>query len=604
MRAGSRRALPWALAGMLAVVAAFLAVAYFRKSPVAIVPTRTLISAPQKASFAFEQPSGVPLLSPDGTRLVFPARDASGKESLWLRPLDSLSAQPLVGTDGAEFPFWAPDSRQLGFFQNDRLMKIDVTGGPPVQVCDAPGARGGTWSDGGVIVFAPQSAALTVGAFGGALMQVPAAGGTPTHVASHQGSSGAFSNRWPVFLPDGRHFLYLSGDLNAPGTSRLGIYLGELGTEKAQFLLQADSDAIYAAPGFLLFQRGSTLMAQRFDAGSQKLEGDAFPIAEHVGSPELFRLALFSVSQTGLLVFSASSGATGGQLAWLDATGKELATVGPQDVLSPRLSPDGKRLAYVLGGGLVTLPGEIWLMDLRQGARTRFTFSSGVNMDPVWSANGSQILYASLHEPPGLDLYVKQSSGAGSPDLLFASRFVKYPTDWSRDGRYLLFTESGSNARWAIWVLSSLGNRKPFAFVRNQFNNLGAKFSPDGRWIAYTSDESGEYQVYLASFPVKGGKWLVSQGGGDQPEWSGNGSELYFLAPGGKLMEAGIKETSSAVEIATPRELFQEPVADPGPGGRTYCVAPDGKRFLVDKAPQGASAPLTLVTNWMAKVKE
>jgi serine/threonine protein kinase len=226
-----RRALPGALAAVGFLLAAVLAVAYLFKSPAAPVQsTQSLIAAPENVSFAFEPPAGAPTLSPDGTRLVFPARDASGKESLWVRPLNSLTAQRLQGTDGGRFPFWAPDSRQLGFFQDRKLKKIDVTGGPPVLICDAPTGRGGAWSKDGVIVFAPQIR-------GAGLSSVPAAGGTPAAIATPKESGGPSSNRWPVFLPDGRHFLYLSGNLESPGTPKLGIHVGETGSNEQKFLL-------------------------------------------------------------------------------------------------------------------------------------------------------------------------------------------------------------------------------------------------------------------------------------------------------------------------------------------------------------------------------
>jgi len=587
-----RRILPWAVAGLFVVTTMVAAIAYFRARSRPAQPIRSLIAAPEKASFAFDRPSGAPLLSPDGTRLVFPVQDASGKEALWVRPLDSLTAQRLQGTEGATYPFWSPDSRYVGFFQDGKLKKIDVTGGPPVLVGDAPDAYGGAWSRNDVIVLAPRILA-------GGLSSVPAAGGTPTPIASHKGSGGAFSNRWPVFLPDGRHFLYLSGDLDATGTSKLGIYVGELGTNEAKFLLQADSDALYAAPGYLLFLRGDTLMAQRFDAGNQKLDGDAFPVAEHVGSPQHYRLGLFSVSQTGLLVYDSGQGsAQGGRLVWVDAHGKETGNVGPAGVNGQRLSPDGKQVAYVAANsGAGT--DDIWLMDLDRGVQTRFTFSPGRNEAPVWSPDGARIAYTSARQSQ-YNICVKNASGAGSAEPLFESDAMKFPTDWSRDGRYIAIglLDPKGKTKWDIWMLPLFGDRKPFPYLQTPFNEGDAVFSPDGHWLAYGSDESGSSEIYLSPFPGGGAKWQVSQGGGVQTHWSRDGASLYYLAPGGKLMEASVKENGSTVEIGTPRQLFQEQMQNPTGGGETYAVAPDGKRFLVDKAEQGASLLLTLVANW------
>ena len=595
-RRKARQWLGWGFGVIGIALAVAFAFAWFRASSVPVQSIRSLIPAPEKVSFAFDQPSGAPLLSPDGTRLVFPARDASGKEALWVRPLDSLTAQRLEGTEGAKYPFWAPDSRQLGFFQDRKLKKIDIRGGPPVLLCDAPLGRGGAWSRNNVIVFAPQTL--------GGLSSVPAAGGTPTAIASPKGSGGVFSNRWPAFLPDGRHFLYLSGDLSSPGTSKLGIYLGEIGSDEQKFLLQADSEALYALPGYLLFLRGDMLLAQAFDAGSQKLQGEAFPVGEHVPSPQQYRLGLFSVSQTGLLVYSTGAGESGGQLVWMDASGKEIGKVGPSGVFGPRLSPDGKRLAYVArnseGNSL-----DIWLMDLAGGVQRRFTFGPGNSISPVWSPDGSRIAYASSGDSlNSLNIFVKNASGAGSAEPVLKSGETERPTDWSRDGKYILYILLDPKTGVDIWVLPLFGDRKPFPYLQTKFHEGNAAFSPDGRWVAYISDESGSFEVYLSPFPAGGGKYQVSQGGGDQPEWKHDGSELYYLAPDGKLMEASVKENGAAVEIGAPRQLFQQSMAGTGPGERSYCVAPDGKCFLVDKAPQGSSPPLTLVTNWTAGLKK
>ena len=597
-RSPRQRAVPWAAGFAVGALVAALAVFYLGRPSAPVGTIRSLVAPPEKASFAFGQPSGAPVLSPDGARMVFPVIEDTGKEALWIRPLDSLTAQKLEGTEGAEFPFWSPDSRFVGFFQNGKLKKIDVTGGPPVLICDAAVARGGAWSKSDVIVFAPQ---IT----NGGLSSVPAAGGAPTPIAAPKGTGGAFSNRWPVFLPDGKHFIFLSGDLSAIGTSKLSIYVGEVGSSEDKFLLQADSDALYAPPGYLVFLRGDTLMAQQFDAGTLKLAGEASPVAEHVASPQLYRLGLFSVSQTGLLVYeNGQVGGGGGQLTWYDASGKELSAVGLPGPRGPHISPDGKHVAYVHAepGSKST---DIWLMDLERGVRTRFTFGPTENLDPVWSPDGSRIAYSSLQQGV-MDIFVKNASGAGAGEKLLESGDDNYPMDWSRDGRYLSFVRLSSKGKGKAetWVLPLFGDRKPFPYIQTQFDAGSAVFSPDGRWLAYDSNESGNDEIYLSPFPAAGGKWQVSQGGGVQPQWKHDGSALYYLAPGGKLMEASVRENGSAVEIGTPKELFQTPVAGQAAAAHSYSVAPDGKRFLVNKTAQGASLPLTLVANWTAGLKK
>jgi eukaryotic-like serine/threonine-protein kinase len=601
-----RRALPWSTTIVLGIIAAAFALAYMRADRTPEQSIRSLIPAPPKVSFAFSPaPYGTPLLSPDGTRLVFPGQGADGKESLWVRPLASLDAQQLQGTDGAAFPFWAPDSRQIGFFQDKKLKKIDVTGGPALTICDAENARGGTWNQSGTILFAPEPAAAA-SATGSTLFEVPAAGGTPSAIASREvkTSSGAFSNRWPVFLPDGRHFLYLSGNLYAPGTTQLGIYAGELGSSQAKFLVQAASDALYAAPGYLLFLRGDTLMAQGFDAGDQELKGSAFPVGQNVGSPQDYRLGLFSVSQTGLLIYGAAP-ELGGQLVWFDDAGKRLGTAGPPGASFARLSPDGKRLAYASVNATAG-SGDIWTEDLERGVQTRFTFGP-VSLAPVWSPDGSRIVYASA-DGASLSLMVRDSSGAGNPESLSSGGHeFQIPTDWSRDGRYILFQKGGSGSArlQAIWALPLFGDRKPFLYLQSQFGVGEGALSPDGRLVAYVSNESGNGEVYLSPFPGGGSKWQVSQGGGAGPQWSRNGGALYYAAPGGKILEASVKESGSAVEIGAPRELFQDEMmaTNAAEANTGYSVTPDGKRFLVGEGSANAS-PLTLVTNWQAALKE
>jgi eukaryotic-like serine/threonine-protein kinase len=587
----------WGIGGAGVALAAFFSPSYFREVPTP--PTiRAEISAPSKLAFAFGEPDGAPLLAPDGTKLVFPAENADGKESLWIRPLDSLAPQQLPGTESAKFPFWSPDSLEIGFFQDGKLKRIDLAGGPPVVLCDAQDARGGAWSSEGVIVFAPHAINGTP------LEQVPATGGQPSPVASPKGTGAGFSTRWPEFLPDGQHFTYLSGNLDQPGSPNLGVYVGKLRSNEVKFLAPADSEALYAPPGYLVFLRGDTLMAQEFDAGNQELKDSAVPIAQGVGSPRQYRLGLFSVSRTGLLIFGQTPGEGGGQLTWFDAAGKQSGTVGQAGVSFPRLSPDGKRLAY-MAGSVARMNGDIWVADLERGIQTRFTFGPQINVAPVWSPDGSQIAYAGLAPGSGgFAIFVKNSSGAGDAQQIFYQPVTNsIPTDWTADGKYIIFRALGQNGRAGIWALPLSGDRKPFPYIRSQFNVDAGRVSPNGRWIAYASDESGTDEVYVSSFPYGGGKWQVSQGGGDEPEWGREGNTVYYHAPGGTIMKASVRETGSAIEIGNAERILQQPMSAVL-SGVAYAVSPDEKRFLVDKSDQGAPEPLTLVTNWTATLKK
>jgi eukaryotic-like serine/threonine-protein kinase len=594
------RVLPWALGVGCVVLAAALLVAHFTMPATAMLPTRSQISPPEKVFFALDEHFGGPVLSPDGTKLVLPAQDESGKESLWLRPIDSLSATRLEGTKEGSYPFWSPDSRRIGFFQNEILMKLDVTGGPAVKVCDAPNPRGGTWNQDDVIIFASLK-----------LSRVPAGGGTPTPITSRKPSGPAFSNRWPTFLPDGRHFLYLSGNLTAPGTPQLGIYMGNLDSDEVTFVVQADSDALYAPSGYLLFLRGDMLMAQPFDASNLKIKGESHPVVEQVASPMALRLGLFTASQTGLLVYQTGEAAGIREFVWYDAAGKQLGTIG-----EPRskgegdfiLSPDGNRLAYVIASSDAKNT-DVWVADLKRNIRTRVTLGTSLSAAPVWSPDGDRIVYSYSSPQTGIrDLYVKNSSGAGKEETILGSAVNKFPLDWSRDGRYILFDAVDPKAKsiyvFDIWVLPLFGDRKPFPYMQTRFDETDGAFSPDAHWVAYESNESGTYEIYLSSFPAAGNKWQVTQGGGSQPRWKGDSSGIYYRTPDERLMEVSVKADGSTLEIGKPHELFQTEMADATPGDRAYSVAPDGKRFLVVKPVHEASPPLTLVTNWTAGLKE
>ena len=616
------------VAAVLAAAVAALSVAYIRQTPAPMRPIRSLILPPEKVSFAVEGHWGGPVLSPDGTRLVFPARDPS--DTLWVRPLDSLSAQRLEGTEDAGYPFWSPDSRTIGFFAGGKLRRIDASGGPAQTICDAPDGRGGAWSEDDVIVFAPEKAS--------GLLRVTAAGGMPAPI-THLGQSGSriSSHRWPTVLPDGQHFLYWGGNRFGTDAPNTGIYLAALDSSEAKFLVRADSNALYAPsrtvwygapPGYLLYLRGDTLMAQRFDAGSLKLEGDAFPIAEHVWFSQLYAFGLFTVSRTGLLAYATETGFKK-QFLWVDEHGNQVGAVGePARQYNLLLSPDGARLAYVRQDPQ-SKNENIWVVDLARGVRTRFTFDPAEDDTPVWSPDGSRIVFSSMRKGH-YGLYVKNASGAASEELLYESDVEKYPTGWSRDGRFIAFdswdpkgkTQSHSD----IWVLPLFGDRKPFPYLQTEFGEMAATFSPDGHWLAYQSNETGSYEVYLAPFPSgggppggsptavkplgetgsaqQGGTWQVSQGGGMQPAWKPDGSSLFYLAPGGNLMEVSVKEKGPAVEIGIPHQLFQMTAISGEPFRRAYTVAPNGQRFLVNALQQGsASEPLTLVTNWTAGLK-
>lgn len=571
------------LLGMVALTAL-----YFRRAPEEpAVASRFFIYPPEKTSF-----SGPFAVSPDGRRMVLRVSSES-KTLLWVRALDSLAAQPLAETEGAMWPFWSPDSRFVGFFSGGKLKKIEVTGGPAQTLCDAPDGLGGAWNRDGVIVFAPKS--------GDALYRVSASGGTPASLTTLDASRKEVSHYLPRFLPDGRHFLYFA---NSAQRENAGIFVGSLDSTETKSLLNADTHAEYSPPGYLLFLRERTLMAQGFDAGKLELMGEQFPVAEHVDRlPSNFFFSLFSVSETGVLVYRSGT-AGNAQLAWFDRGGKQLGTVGPPGpYFNPCLSPDEKRLAvgrWDQQGG----PGDIWLIELGRDTPTRFTFDPGHDTSPIWSSDGSRIVFGASRDGPR-NLYQKASSSAGNDEALLKSDNQKVATDWSADGRFILYEEYFPKTGADLWVLPVSGGQKPFPFLQTEFREIQGQFSPDGKWIAYVSNESGTWQVYVRSFPASGGKWQVSTAGGGQPRWRRDGRELFYIGPGSRLMTVEVKGGVASFEAGVPKALFELRITDMTFHRNSYVVAADGQRFLVtSRLEEAASTPTTVVLNWTAGLKQ
>src|SRR5215813_2614530 len=452
-------------AAALAVVAAL---SYFRRATTETRAVRLFITPPEKTGFSSFA------ISPDGSRLAFAATDSSGKSLLWVRPLDAVNAQPLVGTEEAQLPFWSPDSRFIGFFAGGKLKRVEATGGPVRTLCIAAVPRGGSWNRDGVIIFEPSP--------NDPLYRVSAEGGDPTPLTELNPSHQEASHRWPYFLPDGKHFLY--SVLGGPQAQ--GIYVASFDAKEGRRLLDVrDSVVAYAEPGYLLFRRETSLVAQAFDAEKLQINGQPFLIAEQVGYEGATFQTYFSVSQTGRLVYStASTGKT--QLTWIDRGGKEIGSIGqPSANIRPWLSPDGKRVA--VDGPDAQGNRDIVLIDVGSGNLTRFTFDPGTDIFPVWSPDGSRIVFASDREGPR-HLYQKNASGAGKEELLLKTDANKIPMDWSPDGRFIMYVVNDPKTKLDLWVLPLFGDQKPVPFLQTDANERLARFSPDGRYVAYVSE--------------------------------------------------------------------------------------------------------------------
>ncbi len=573
------------IAAALALAIAGLLFVHVREAP----PTEPVsmqfqISAPAETQFATQM-----ALSPDGRLLAFTAVSAAdGTNSIWVRPLNSLEAKPLRQARTGQPFFWSSDSRFIVYNGNGKLTKIDVSGGPPQVICDAPnGVIGGFWTQDGTIVF---------GESAGELMRVSAGGGVPSPLTTLD-PSGLNASMLPSLLPDGRHFLYFGG-----GSAQLnsGIFLTSLTSkpsEKKLLLYSAVGPAFAPssdrASGHLLFLRDGTLMAQRFDLGSLALAGPAVPIAEDVGTS--LAHGFFSVSNNGVLAYR--TGTVGGtRLAWFDRMGKEIGQVGqPGDYRSVALSPDGARVAARIDARNL----NIWLFDLARNTSTRFTSGQVPDNSPVWSRDGSRIAFFSGRATQAL--YVKTVSSDAKPEMLLPPALALTPWGWSPDGRFLLYSVlEAKTGKTHLWVLAMDGDRKPAPLMQTEFGETQAQFSPDGRWISYTSDESGRNEIYVRPFPVsaEGGKIKVSEGGGAFARWRQDGKELLYIGLDAKMMAVDVSAAAS-FKAGVPNPLFQTRMRLEG-GLYQWDVSADGKRFLIDTLASERSDPITIVTNWQA----
>jgi eukaryotic-like serine/threonine-protein kinase len=518
---------------------------------------------------------------------------AEHKNVLWLYELGERGSKSVAGTEDASFSFWSPDGKTLGFFSEGKLKRVDIAGGPVQTLCDAPNGRGGTWNASGDIIFVP------TGETGQVLTRISASGGAPTPISVLDASRNETSHRWPIFLPDGKHYLFLTFNLS-PQASVDAIFVGELGSNKRKFLVKADANPAYAAPGNLLFFRDGTLFAQHFDVDKLELTGTPSPILTDVQQLPRIGRALFAVSNSGLLVAQSATEVSLSRLQWFDRKGKEIGVVGKPEVFANiELGPDGKTVALDK-----TDPSnqnaDVWIYALQGEGVKRMTFDPAIDALPVWSPDGKNLVFTSGRKTT-LDLFLKSVDGTQDEKTIEASAMDdKYPNSWSHDGKYILYTR-----RNQLWVFN-FNDLKSQLFLKGPSAVRSGQFSPDGKWVGYASNETGKWEIYVTSFPDAKGKWQISNGGGTQPRWRGDGKELFYLSPDNKMMAVPLAP-GAVIDAGTPIELFQasprEMVATSEMAA--YDVTKDGQRFLINTQVKGADTPpMSVILNWSATLKQ
>ncbi len=581
-RRKSRERLAWIAFAIAVLAAALFAVGYIRRAPAPQLQTRFEITPPAELVTV-----GSPRISPDGRHVVFRGVDSAGDAQLWLRPMDSMDARPLAGTEGARDdgrPMWSPDSRYVAFFVGGKLKKVPVAGGPTQTICDADGADG-SWSTRGEILYDGGTSAP--------LMRVAAAGGIAKPEVSLDDLEGVTSVAWPEFLPDGEHFLYLAETSGEEDKVMIRL----LGSDEGRVLMTSDSRVQFVEPGYLMYVLNGMLVAHPFDADAGVLSGDPLPLADNVGVSAV-GLADFSASHEGTLAYR------GGQmgvrrLLWRDRTGRELGQVGEvAEYTDSSISPDGQRVVVDVAG-----PDgsniDLWIHDLERGVASRFTFDAGYDILPVWSPDGSRIVFTSSRGEGSDALYWKDASGAGAAELLLALEENLYASNWTRDGSVLAFGVQTTDTSWDIWALPMDGSGEAFPVLQSEFAEVRASFSPDGRWMVYESNESGDWEIYVTRFPGPGGKWQVSTNGGSEPQWSAEGREIFYLDATENLVTVPVS-IGSTFRAGLPETLFDVGLF-PVLARSRYLVTDDGERFLMLSPVAGESVrPISVVLNWDA----
>jgi Tol biopolymer transport system component len=601
-----RKPAGWMLLTALFALVAIAAVAYnFRQQPAPPVTRTSILPAPTTSFVSMGDYAGPVAVSPDGGSIVYVARDEEGGSGIWLRRLADVSPRLLPGTESATFPFWSPDGRSVGFFSSGSLKRIEISGGLPITLCDAPNGRGGTWSEDGVILFSPH--------FRAPIHRVSASGGTSVAVTELDVTKHS-THRWPHFLPDGKHFVYMAAHHDVSFAEHYAVYISSVDGGETRELIKSNSRAEYAS-GHLLLVRDNNLLAVPFDPVRGEITGESVPLTDKVSNDPTTWTANFSVSRNGVLAYhsAALNANVNTTIALHDREGNELKIIDDSDAyFNLVLSPDDTQIALSAGSRQV----DIWTLDIERGVRTRMTFTSIPTVSPVWSPDGEFLIYSNILAGAAdrkSELIRCRASGGDAETIYEEPGIDLWALGWSPDGKYLLFGKGafvGANES-DIYVLPLEGDSAfvPFEFLKTEFVESSASFSPDGRWVAYHSYESGRVEVYVAPFVLPSdakrgalrGKWQVSANGGWVPRWRGDGKELFFISRDGRVMAADIELRPNRVTVGEAKPLFTVNLWNLG--GIGYDVSRDGQRFYINTFAKGGEPPVTLVLNWTSDLK-
>ena len=538
-------------------------------------------------------------LSPDGRMLAFISLDEqSGQPILYVQRVGSGAASELSGTEGASYPFWSPDGTFIAFFAKDRLQKVAVSGGTPQVLASVAMARGGAWGSKNVILYAPD-----VG--NGVLWRVNADGTGAAPLAKSLLGSHENTHRFPVFLPDGDHFLFFAGNFkNLKDDPINGIYLSSLEAKEKKVMVRVRSNPGYGSGSLFYVDDKRQLVAVPLDVSAGKVSGEPRVIAPQVGFQPSTYWSAFAVAENGTVVLSPAGEVARSVLTWVDRNGKELGRVGEPGVLAnPSLSPSSERVAADMSD-LQANNVDVWIESVKGGGSARFTFDPTEEAAGVFSRDGSRVAYRSAADSP--TVYAKAASGLEPPKVVVSPGPMNdiLPNSWSSGDREILCTlyvglSVSQSGGYSDLMIASISDHKLTPFVATAASESNGQISPDGKWAAYASDETGESEVYVTTFPGAAGKWQVSRGGGTEPRWRGDGKEIYYVSSKGTLMAVPVS-TTGTFSSSVPAGLFQTRGRAPISSTDifTYDVAKDGTRFLINRYVKPETAtPLTILLN-------